>query len=358
MRGFFVFACMASFAAFLAGEPKGPKRSAKVYVRSGAKLDNQIGQAELIIEALKRELGCEKTEELLLYMATQGSQPSDGDVQVVSESDEDGTPKVKCVPYGFWQRFIRDEMRLRYSVMKKQQLFRALQQYAIQRQQGCQTRVARRGKRKGSSLRSSGGAENATKALGLGFMLLQYFVDVVQRLQCRADSALLMAHVRESRAVLENDDSGQWTDDNLPKLIGNAGVRWFLRWRKKYGISKQVIGMKLKVSWRKVKRRVLVLLQNIFRLRRFWELVHPGKTLRWLSLDQKPAWFNNAGHTGTWAFTGGRAPTVKENWRQTRERFTILTTVPWGWRMTDHADNVPLTAMLFKGKKTGQSTKN
>ena len=248
---------------------------------------------------------------------------------------------------------MQDELGLQFTDHKKMQLTRALQVCATRKLPGCQTSAALRGMRSGSSKRSSGAADNSTSAIGLGFALLQYFVDVVQRLQCRADSSLLMAHARKLRAVLENDDSGQWTDDDLPKFIGNAGVQWFLRWRRKYGISKQVIGMKLKVSWRKVKRRVLVLLQNIFRLRRFWELVHPGKTLRWLSLDQKPAWFNNAGHTGTWAFAGGRAPTVKENWRQTRERFTILTTVPWGWSITDHADNVPLTAMLFKGKKNG-----
>ena len=76
--------------------------------------------------------------------------------------------------------------------------------------------------------------------------------------------------------------------------------------------------------------------------------------MRWLSLDQKPSWWNNAGLTGTWAKKGRKAPTVKENFAHTRSRYTILTAVPYGWKMRDHvcpiAEDVPLVAMLFKGK--------
>ena len=111
-----------------------------------------------------------------------------------------------------------------------------------------QTRMALRGHRRGLSHRSNGGAENAAKAVGLGFALLQYFVDVVQRLCCRADSMLLMKKARELRAELLHDTSDRWTDSNLPRLVGNAGHAWFKRWRQKYGIVKKVTGMKLKVA--------------------------------------------------------------------------------------------------------------
>ena len=96
MRVLLAFACMVSFVAFLRGEPCGKKKSAKLHVKQGVKLDNQIEQAELIVETLKREVGCEKIQELLLYMGTKGSQPSDGDVQVLSSSDEDAAPRVRC----------------------------------------------------------------------------------------------------------------------------------------------------------------------------------------------------------------------------------------------------------------------
>ena len=93
----------------------------------------------------------------------------------------------------------------------------------------------------------------------------------------------------------------------------------------------QVTGMKLEVPWRKVTRRVKVLFTNLFRSKRFWAHCHPGTTMRLISLDQKPSWFNNAGSKGTFAKKGGGQPGVKENHGHTRQRYTILTTVPsWG----------------------------
>ena len=135
----------------------------------------------------------------------------------------------------------------------------------------------------------------------MGFSLLQYFVDHVQRLMGRSDSLLLMTKARELRAdLLQNG----WPEADLPKLIGNAGAQWFKRWREMYGIVKKVTGMKLKVSWSKVKRRTKILLSIIFRLRALWELCHPGTPMRFISVDQKTSWFNNAGHTGTFAQKG------------------------------------------------------
>ena len=93
-------------------------------------------------------------------------------------------------------------------------------------------------------------------------MLLQFFVDEVQVLHCRADGSLLMSHARELRAYLVQH--GMHLSE-LPKLVGAAGRMWFKRWRLEYGIVMKAIGMKLKVSWRKVRRRVRVLLQNFFR---------------------------------------------------------------------------------------------
>ena len=107
--------------------------------------------------------------------------------------------------------------------------------------------------------------------------------------------------------------------------------------------------MKLKVSWKKVKRRVRVLLMNIFRLKAFWEIVHPEREMRWLSLDQKPSWFNNAGHTGTYA-TKGSQPTVREDFNATRERYTILTSVP-SWELGP--GEKPKVAVLFRGMPGG-----
>ena len=130
--------------------------------------------------------------------------------------------------------------------------------------------------------------------------------------------------------------------------MGNAGAQWFARWRKQYGITKQVTGMKLKVPWSKVRRRVKVHLCNLFRLRAFWQLCHPDTPMRFLSVDQKPSWFNNAGHTGTYAKKGGSQPSVRENFAHTRQRYTILTSVPsWG-----HGENetIATSSLFFTGR--------
>ena len=75
---------------------------------------------------------------------------------------------------------------------------------------------------------------------------------------------------------------------NLPNLVGNAAHKWFERFRIRYGIAKKAIGMKLKVAWHKLKRRVMRLLQNIFRLRAWWAICHEGITMHWLS--QRNRW--------------------------------------------------------------------
>ena len=189
---------------------------------------------------------------------------------------------------------------------------------------------------------------NRMLAPGLSSSLLQFFVDEVAALNCRADACLLMNRARELRAELVHIG---WNEKELPKLVGQAGTSWLYRWRKLYGISKRATGMKLKVSWKKIRHRVKVHLTNLFRLRAFWDLCHPDKPMRFLSVDQKPSWFNNAGHTGTYAKKGGAQPTVRENFNATRQRYTILTSVPsWGH---DDSNVPPKVALLFKGKPGG-----
>ena len=114
--------------------------------------------------------------------------------------------------------------------------------------------------------------------------------------------------------------------------------------------------MQLKVSWKKVKRRIGVFLGNIFRLRAFWELYHPDTPMRFLSVDQKPSWFNNAGHTGTFGQKGGSQPSVRKIFAHTRQRYSILTSVPsWG-----HADPdvPPKICVLFKAMPNGTVIKD
>lgn len=87
--------------------------------------------------------------------------------------------------------------------------------------------------------------------------------------------------------------------------------------------------------------------------------------MQWVSLDQKPAYFNNAGHTGTYA-EQGKWVTVQEDHSATRERYSILTVIPWRGDYATRtrrgsqpsADglqiNPPKFAVLFKGQKGGR----
>ena len=56
-------------------------------------------------------------------------------------------------------------------------------------------------------------------------------------------AVLLMRKARDMRKVLVHDVSGRWPETSLPKLVGHAGVQL-------------VIGMELKIAWRKMKNRV------------------------------------------------------------------------------------------------------
>ena len=138
-------------------------------------LDAQLDKAERIVARLSSEMGEEKTNRLLQDMGKRavGSQPRRTQPpgyqdmpETISSDDEVEPPKI---PYGFWRRFITDELKLMVTDRLRMHLFRALEAYAIRHYEGGQTRMALRGHRRGLSRRSNGGAENATKAVGLGF---------------------------------------------------------------------------------------------------------------------------------------------------------------------------------------------
>ena len=327
---------------------KGPRqRNQKVAVEAS------IGHGKRISAFLERIYGPATAHGLLQKVAARanGSQPSrasDPNIDEEESDDCDAGPSKKIMPYGFWRRYVENEMRLEWSKRTMVMLGRALSFYVQRKESGAITHVALLGMRAVNSCRSDGGSKNSEKAGGVGFALLQFFVDYVQRLKSRSDACMLLKKARELRGQLVHEG---WIDKDLPKLIGNPGACWFKRWRRRYGIVKKVTGMKLKVPWQKVKKRIRVFLGNIFRLRAFWELCHPVTPMRFLSLDQKPSWFNNAGHCGTYAKKGGCQPTVREDFNQTRERYSILTAVQ-SWGHTD-PDVPPKVAILFRAKPEG-----
>jgi hypothetical protein len=121
--------------------------------------------------------------------------------------------------------------------------------------------------------RNAGSSKNASKDSGIGHALLQYYIDEVQSLKSRADSNMLIDKARQLRFALIQ---AGWLEKDLPILDKRAGISWFSRWRHEHHYAVKAAGLQLKVSWRKVLRRVRVFLTNIFRLRILFELCHPG----------------------------------------------------------------------------------
>ena len=56
-----------------------------------------------------------------------------------------------------------------------------------------------------------------------------------------------------------------------------------------------------------------------------WELRSPDVEMRWVSLDQKPSWFNNAGLRPQHATTGSRVVAAKEDHDGARQRYSLFT---------------------------------
>ena len=328
------------------------------YEKHSVEADIDLG--ERVASFLQSLYGQDRADVMFEKIAQRhsGSQPSpEEEPQLINVDDEEdvaaaGVDRGSHLPYGFWRQFITDELRQQYTDRKRMRLSRALQFYVQRKKAGACSRTAMRGLRAKDSCRRNGGSQNARKASGLAFQLLQYFVDYVQRLLSRADSMMMLTKAREFRNVLLSE---KYPEDELPKLDGNNGAQWFKRWREMYGIVRKITGMKLKVPWKKIKRRVRVFLGNVFRLRAFWAICHPGTKMRWLSLDQKPSWFNNAGHMGALCQQGGSAPTVREDYAQSLQRYSILTSVQ-SWGNSD-PDDPPKVAILFKAAPNGHVIK-
>ena len=319
----------ASHRAIQTNKEQQKKKRAKLRRNAKVDVDHRLDLGERIYTFLRNISVDEakKYESTFLRDLSEGYQPT------------------AVLPYGFWGNFFKTEMHLQNVAFRRRAGVRALQFFLQQRATGAQTRIAMRGALHPGACRAH--KPRASRASGIDQLLLDFFVDEIRELRCRADSRILMDHARELRAFLIKKGE---VEKELPKLIGDAGKMWFMRWRKRHGIVMRPTGMKLKVSWRKVVKRVGVLMRNIFRLRAFWNLLHPGTRMRWLSLDQKPCWFNNAGLTGTYA-TSGSQPTVREDYNGTRQRYTILTSVP-SWQ--DDPNLPPKMAVLFKGKPNGR----
>ena len=180
------------------------------------------------------------------------------------------------MPRGFWCDFVGDELQLDYNTRARLRCHRALQLFLRCRSEGKVTKLAMLNGAKARAGRKRGSEGNATKCSGIGFALLQYFVDEVQSLRSRADSQMLLDKARQLRFALM---ASGWLESDLPNLDGRAGISWFQRWRHEHRLVVKANGLQIKVAWRKIVRRCRVLLTNQFRVMSFFAMCHPGQLL-------------------------------------------------------------------------------
>ena len=173
----------------------------------------------------------------------------------VTNQSESGQERL---PFGFWKDFCETIMEVEYTNKRRQRYSVSLVTYLQALSSGGTSRESLRGRRKRGSKRLASG-DRARKAPGISIALLQFFVDEIQVMKNRADSSLLLAKAHHLKRILIHKG---FREETLPKI----NPQWLWRWRKGWGIIMKATGMKLKVAWRKVLRRVRVLLMNIFRL--------------------------------------------------------------------------------------------
>ena len=216
-----------------------------------------------------------------------------------------------------WRQMALEVFNLAPSNAVNHRLRRAHKEFVEHGQTGVHTsagagacnREARR--RDGDEVSTLSVCQQASAAIG--FELLQWFVDEIEAIRSRADSRLMLDQARWLREELVRSGTPL---ERLPKI--NKG--WLFRWRCQNGISLRKGTTHFQVSWAKAVDRIRCMLGNVFRLRRLWELCHPGVAMRWLSVDQKPSWMNNAGRRPMLARKGARTVASKENAAATRDR--------------------------------------
>ena len=157
-----------SFAAILRGpdaDGAGARRAAtRQYKYDKRSVEASIQFGRRVATFMQSLYGQEPAESILKEIAkrAKGSQPRSADDPEIDDLDASDPSHVaadwrRCIPYGFWQRFMREELAIAPNARKRMQLMRSLQFYALRKQQGAITFAAMRDMRVAHSCRSAGG---------------------------------------------------------------------------------------------------------------------------------------------------------------------------------------------------------
>ena len=142
-------------------------------------VEAMIEQGGRVIAFMESEYGKDRADEIIAGMIlsklspdsllSKGKAVADVDAADVNEPWGFWKPKAK-VDWGFWRRFLEEEVQVQYTDKQRKSYYRALQWVANQRAGGATALAALRGARRRGSYRGDGGALNSRRAAG--FVLL------------------------------------------------------------------------------------------------------------------------------------------------------------------------------------------
>ena len=208
-----------------------------------------------------------------------------------------------------WQTIAEECFRLRHSPALAMRLQRCWKEWRDHSMSGTYTQAASGGVLPNSRNRCRRASKKPKqrKMACLWFELLQWYVDEIEELRSRADSSLLL---NQAKIIRDRLLSQGYPPAACPKINSD----FLRRWRAEYGLCMRATTVRFKVSLAAAIARVRTMMLNILRLRHLWRLCFGGDVpMRWVSFDQKPSWFNNAGLKPQLSRKGARKVGARED---------------------------------------------
>ena len=164
--------------------------------------------------------------------------------------------------------------------------------------------------------------------------LWSWFVDRLHAVPGRVGTQLLV----DQANIVSGDVYDDWlvrraqgqADASCPPDLPQITRNWVDRWRRAYGVTFRTVNLRYKISHSKRILRLRVFWSNVLRVRLLHEYLFGRDGIDFLSVDQKPLYFNSSLACKTLAPKGAKKVNVKESVADSRERFSLMTAcVSW-----------------------------
>ena len=168
----------------------------------------------------------------------------------------------------------------------------------------------------------------------IGEHLWWWFVERLRTVPGRVGTQLLC----DQANVIAADIYDEWLqrsadghgDGSVQPQLPEINRQWVDRWRRAYGVTFRTVNLRYKISHSKRVHRLRIFWSNVLRVRLLHECLFGRDGIDFVSMDQKPLYFNSCLAMRTLAPRGAAKVNVKESVASSRERFTIMTScVSW-----------------------------